>query len=106
MEAIKARLQIQYGGAGEARRFSGPVDCLKQVRPSGHWSTRRHHFVRIRAVLGLRAFYFFSSSGERDLVTSLTAGCAYAWLAARSLSGLDNDSALQVRNGSTVICRK
>ena len=32
MEAIKARLQIQYGGTGEARRFSGPVDCLKQVR--------------------------------------------------------------------------
>lgn len=31
MEAIKARLQIQYGGAGDARRFTGPIDCLKQV---------------------------------------------------------------------------
>ena len=29
----QARLQIQYGGAGDARRFSGPVDCCRQAEP-------------------------------------------------------------------------
>eukprot|EP00667_Euglena_gracilis_P015608 EG_transcript_16245 len=87
MEAVKARLQVQYNAGAAAARYSGPLDCVRQVVASAGVRGGLYRGWTLTALCRMSNYAYFGpyeyfrkqfgmtsgSSANRSLAQSLTA---------------------------------